>query len=381
VELLAEDLTEEITRELALNSFFEVIAAGTMAAWRGAAVDYRGIGRELGVNYLIEGKLQRAGEDIRLTAQLVDAATGRMVKSVRFARKLAEIAASPEAFPLEVGAQLGETVVQIEMDRAMNKPSPYSGWEHVLRGMAYYSRVSSDSLRRAIEEAREAVAVAPDLGVAHAILAATLAVPVVAVGEELSDALKKEIQTHARRAMQLDGNNPAVIDRLTTANSALGEREANLRLAKRLSELLPNSPLSLFRLGSAYLALGRSAEGLAALTEYDRLARFDNYRPTALFCLGSCHWLEDRPVEAEAALDRALALYPDFSMALIWKGIVAASRGEEQRAIAAIRRYREVEPGKSADDAVRHVSRLRHERSAEAIAIVRSLWEATESVA
>jgi TolB-like protein len=378
MELLAEDLTEEISRELAQNCYFEVVAAGKMAPWRGRAVDYRGIERELGVDYLIESKLQRVGEDVRLTLQLVDAATGRMVKSARCARKLAEISAAPDEFPLEAGARLGEMVEQIEIDRALNKSGPYSGWEHVLRAMGYYARISSDSLRRAIEEARQAVVVAPDLGLAHALIAATLAVPVVAVGEDPDEAESKEIQAHARRALQLDGNNPAVIDRISTVNSALDEREANLRLAERLAELRPNTPLSLFRLGSAYLALGRSAEGLAVLIDYDRIARFDNSRPLALFCLGSCYFLEGQPVEAEAALDRALAIYPDFNMALLWKGIIAASRGEEQRAIATIRRFREIEPGKSVEDALRHVGRLRHERAAEVMAITRRLWEATE---
>jgi TolB-like protein len=381
MEFFAESLTEEITRELGQNSLVEVVPAGTMAAWRSGAVDYRRIGRELGVNYLIEGKLQRASEDVRLTAQLVDASTGRMVKSIRLSRELSDIETTPEQFPLEAAAQLGETVVQIEMDRAMNKPGPYLGWEHVLRASAYLYRTSSDGTRMAIDEARRAVTSSPDLGLAHALLAATLSVPVTTTGEKLDDSLRMEIQTHARRAMQLDGNNPAVIELLGHANSALDDREANLRLAKRLIELRPNSPTSHFRLGMAYLGLGRGADAFAALTDYERLSRFDSNRPTALFGLGTCHFLEGRTAEAEAAFDRALALFPDFNMALLWKAIVAASRGEEPRAIGVLRRFKQVEPGKSLEQAVRHVSRLWHERSTEAQAILRRLWEATDGVA
>jgi len=379
MEHLADELTGELTRELAQHSFFGMIAAGTMAVWRGRPADYRAIGREQGARYVLEGRLQRHGEQVRLTVQLIDTATGGVLTSMRYSRELVDVDAAPEEFALEAGSQLGETIVQAEIDRAMNKPGPYSAWEHVMRATGFLSRISSDSLRIAIEEARQAIAAAPDLGLAHALLAQSLALPVAAAGEELGDTRRKEIQLHARRAMQLDGNNPAVIERLTTANAVLDDRDLNFRLAQRLAELRPHSPLSLFRLGSAYLALGRSAEGLAALTEYDHLSRFDNHRPLALFCLGCCHFLEGQPVEAEAALDRALALYPDFNLALVWKGIVAASQGEEQRAMAAMRRYREAEADKPIDHMLRPISRLRHERLPEVLALLRRLWEATES--
>jgi TolB-like protein len=377
-DFLAADLTDEITRALGQNNFFKVIAAGTMAAWRGKAADYRQIRHELQVAYALEAKLQCAGEDVRLTVQLIDTTTGGMLKSTRFIRNRAEIADSPDDFPLEVGIQLGETIVQIEMNRAMGKPGPYSGWEHILRSTAYHSRISSDSLHLALEEARQAVAVAPDLGLAHALFAANLGTPVTTSGKTISDELRKQIQMHARRAMQLDGNNPAVLDLLSFANSALDERDANLRLAKHLAELLPNSPLSYFRLGTAYLGLGRISEALAALKAYDRVSRFDANRPVALFALGSCLFLDGRPDEAEATFDSVLALYPDYSMALLWKGIVAASRGDEERAIAIIRHYREVEPRASTEQVARHVARLRHERLPEVMAIFGRLWHATE---
>jgi TolB-like protein len=145
LELLGEDLTEEITRELTQSAFFKVIAAGTMAVWRGQPVDYRALGRELHARYLIEGKLQRAGEDVRLTVQLIDAEAASVVWSPRFVRRAADIVASPEEFPVAVAAELGEHILQIEMNRVMTKPGPFSGWEHLLRAHAYEARPGLDS--------------------------------------------------------------------------------------------------------------------------------------------------------------------------------------------------------------------------------------------
>ena len=159
LEFLAEDLTEDITRELARSRYFKVIAAGTMAAWRGRAVDYRALGRELGARYLVEGKLQRAGENIRLTVQLIDTETASMLWSTRIARKSAEIAAAPEEFPVAVASELSEQIMQIEIE-----PGDGEAWPAVRHGSMscvrwrYMARYGSDSTRRAIEEARHAVA-------------------------------------------------------------------------------------------------------------------------------------------------------------------------------------------------------------------------------
>ena len=81
LEILAEDLSDEVTRALAENDYFNIIAAGKMAAWRGRAPDYEAIGRQLNVRYLAEGKLQRSGNVIRLTVQLIDTETASAVWS------------------------------------------------------------------------------------------------------------------------------------------------------------------------------------------------------------------------------------------------------------------------------------------------------------
>jgi TolB-like protein/Tfp pilus assembly protein PilF len=380
MENLGEELTEEITRELAQSAYFKVIAAGTMAAWRGKLVDYRAVGRELEARYLIEGKLQRAGEDVRLTVQLIDAETASMVWSPRFVRKAAEVAASPEEFPVAVAFQLGEHIVQLEMTRAMAKPGPLSGWEHVLRSMAYGTRPGSDSMRRAAEEAAGAVAAAPDLGLAHAMLATALCVHAYAYGDGIDDALSREIRAHIQRAMQLDGDNPTVIARLAPAYAELGDGDTCLRLARRAVELCPNQPFAHFTLGLAYLGLGRPADAIAALEEQDRLTPHHLQRSAALVLLGTCYWLEGMPDEAEAAVDRALALHPDWDLALHWKVILAVERGQEQAGRDTMRRLREAEPAKSLDQQVRGMLAYPpvRERLAPAVAILRRLWDATE---
>jgi TolB-like protein len=381
MDLLAEDLTEDITRELARNRFFEVIAAGTMKEWHGKAAEYREMGRELEARYLIESKLQRAGENVRLTLQLIDAGTAKMVWSHRFFRKAADIAKEPDEFPLSVAADLGERIAQFESNRAMAKAGPYSAWEHALRAMALAVRQSSDSMRRAAAEARSAIAAAPDLGFAHAVLATALAQQDYVFGAKiLDDGLRSEIQAHVQRALQLEGDNPTIIAWLVGAYQALGDSVSYLPLAIRAVELEPELPRSHHMLGQAYMELGRTTEAIAALLAMDRLTAFVPFRYLALADLGRCYHLEDRLEEAEAVLDRSLALFPDFGVALKWRAIVAAQLGKKNVAQAAVRRLREVEPALTIEQ---HVGPLVDhpylaDRSAPAVATLRRLWEATE---
>jgi TolB-like protein/Flp pilus assembly protein TadD len=380
IEFLAEDLTEDITRELGKNRFFKVIAVSTMAALHGKVIDSRAAGREVEARYLVESKLQQSAETIRLTVQLIDTATGGMLWSERIARKLADFQLSPEELPAAVATELGKQILEVQIREAMAHQGPFSAWQHLMRCMAYHARVGSDSLRRHIEEAREATSAAPDLGIAHAVLASALAGKVSGSGQALDDALRREIQAHVTRAVQLDGDNPMVIARLVTAYTALEDGETCLRLARRAVELNPYWVDAHHMLGAACLSLGRTADAIPAFTEeLNRFKGNESSRNVALTYLGMSLLLEGQPIEAEAAIDRALALRPDAHLALKWKAIVAAQRGKEEDALAAIRRLRDIEPSMSIDQHVWQINRNKNlaKRSTEAVTTLRRLWNET----
>jgi tetratricopeptide (TPR) repeat protein len=215
--------------------------------------------------------------------------------------------------------------------------------------------------------------------VAHAMLATALAQQTQSVGERLDDTQIREIQMHIKRAMELDGNNEMVLPLIVGAYQGIGEFETALRLAKRTIELHPHSPGSLLLLGLAQQYLGQFADAIATYTRPDHVSSFDNARYLVLTHLGECHLLEGRPTEAEDALDRALALHPGFHLALKWKAIVAAARGEEAEALAIIRQLRVAEPGMGIEQHVWQIMYNPHlaERAGEAVATLRRLWDAS----
>jgi TolB-like protein len=381
LELLAEDLTEEFTRQLADYSAFNVIGAATMAAWRGRASDHRALRGELSAAYALEGKLQQAGETLRLTVQLTETAAGAVLKSSRHGGKRAEIEAEPDEFLVTVATEIGEQIDEVESKRALTKTGPLSAWDHLLRAMNYRRTQGSDSARFMLEEAERAVAAAPNVGLAHAALAFALSVPASGLGRDLEAATAEEIRAHLRRAMQLDGDNPAVIVALLPSYALLGEIETCLGLARRVMQLSPRSPRARFWLGVILASIGRTSEAIPILVEYEHLTRVDMNRPIALYNLGMSYLLEGRLNEADAALDRALVIDPDLHLALKWKAIVMARQGKEEAAIRTIRRIKELEPEMSLEQHVRQTLRSRKlgDLADEPVAILRRLWKATEA--
>ncbi|WP_296680708.1 TIR domain-containing protein [Novosphingobium sp.] len=376
LELMAEDLTEDLTRELAYNRYVRVIAAGTMAAWRGKAVDHKSLGRQLGARYLVDGKLQASGGGMRLTAQLVDAGTGNVLWSNRMVSTPEDPDFNHDALPVAVALQLAEQIVTREESQAMARRAPFSATDRILRASALLRRDDETSAQGAIDEARQAIEQEPESGLAHAMLASGLAALAESRGAAPNEEQIREIQTTTRQAMRLDGNNPTVLMALAAAYQGLGEYEICRRLARRTVDLWPSSPTSYRMLGDSRRMLGRPAEAIEAYRKWERLAPYDSSRHIALTNLGTCLLLEGQGDEAEAVLDQALMLNPEYQIALEWKAIVAEHLGRHADAIAAVRQIRSSEAAMPLDRHVWQIERYEHlrERTAAHAATLRRLW-------
>jgi TolB-like protein len=380
LELLAEDLTEDLVRELAQNSLVRVIAAGSMAAFRGTVLDHRSMGRELDARYLIEARLQRAGDSLRLALQVIEAATGAMLYATRIARTLDEIDLAPEELAVAAACELGEQITRSETARALSSQASLTGWDHVLRAMAYFENLGPEGERRAYEEARKATEAAPDLGLAYALLAQWFGNGAAIRLEEIDDAGRRAMHVYIKRAMQLDGSNPVILNCVSAAYAYLGDYEACMRLARRAVAQSPNSPIAHFSLGHASFAQGRTKDAIAAFTDQIRLAPRDMNRATALMLLGVSLYAEGRQGEAEDALNESLSLHPDYHVTLAWKAVVAACRGDIRAARETVVQMRESEPGLTIDQHLRMLVYYPNyqERFAEAAATLRNLWAETE---
>jgi adenylate cyclase len=305
-EYFSDGITEDITADLSKISSLFVIARNSAFTYKGKAVKVQDVSREMGVRYVLEGSVRKADNQVRITAQLVDATTSRHLWAERYDRALKNIYLRG----LEYGERLTkETNLQARQmfERAMELDTHYAaayarlGQTHLRE---WSSQWSSDpqSLEQAFALAQRAVALDNSLPLAHLTLGS-----VYLWKKQYAQAL-----TEGLRARALDPNNPDIavgLAEILTATGAPGEAIGLIETAMRRNPRYPD--WYLFPLGQAYRAMLRYEEGIAAFKRI--LAR----NPDALAAhlnLAYTYILSGREEEARAEVAEVLRISPNFSL-------------------------------------------------------------------
>ena len=158
------------------------------------------VGRDLGVRYVLEGNVRRAGVSLRVTVQLVEAESGRILWTQKFEPATERAGELEDDLVIEVAGHLGVHVANLEMERALKKPGDITAYEAVQRSMAIYGSLRLDNVLTGIAEARRAVTIAPDYGYAWGALAVAQAIRYFWAGSDRRS-LKSEAVHSARRAI------------------------------------------------------------------------------------------------------------------------------------------------------------------------------------
>jgi adenylate cyclase len=300
-EYFADGMVEEITTALSKLRWFFVIARNSSFTYRGRAVDVKQVGRELGVRYVLEGSVRRAGSRLRVTAQLVEAETGNHVWAERYDRDLADIFAVQDEITERVVAAIEPELYAAENIRSQRKPpESLDAWECVIRALSRIGQGTRESVEEAERLCRRAIAVAPSYGQAHSLLAWVL-LRRSGFASDLREVLP-ELRTEAQTALALD-------DRDAWAHFARGNllvrtrrTDEGVREIRRALELNPN-----FALAHAFLAVGLTHKG-----------RFDEAADNARHALRLSP--SDRSVAAYASLALALGymMTEDYAVAADW---------------------------------------------------------------
>ncbi|MGB6452707.1 MAG: hypothetical protein WBE92_18305 [Steroidobacteraceae bacterium] len=344
-------------------------------------MDLRAFARELDARYAMQAHIRRIGTNLRLMVELFEADAGRIVWTQKYDRPLENLPALEESLAIEVASHVGEQQIsRFEFERAARKSGGWSAWERTLRAMECSAHVSSQSMRVACEEAREALAIAPDYALAHAMLAFVLAFRFHLFGGE---PVAQEVGLHIRRSVDLDSDDPRVLRLVSAASSSLGDSQSGLRFARRAVELAPHVAHGHFCLALAHLNLGQGAEMIADLDAEYGLAPRAFYLYFSQYLRALAHFLSGQLAAAQDALERSLELNANLVHAQKWKAIVSALLGQHDEAHRAVRDVRATEPSLTLDD---HTSQIRRSlpddsRAAQAVAALRRLWAELEPVA
>ncbi len=357
-ESFAFGMSEDVIDALSQGVNLRVVASSATAQFRSAPVpDLKAMGRHLGVRYVLEGNLRRAGALLRVTAQLVEAATGEIVWTRKFERPLAELAELQEELVVEVAGCLDASVYRIEMERALRKPADLTAWECLARSMAANRQITADNMVLALSEASRAVEIAPDYGLAHAVLALTdgglyfLGLPDNA--EHVA-----RIQGHIDRAHELDPENPAVLGNISAASSYIARPKRGLAFGEKAIRLRPGYGFAYYGAGISCVLLDRNAEAIAHHAEYLRLEPESHLQFVNLGWKGIAHARNGDFEAARTVLEHSLVLAPRYVAGKMFLAGVLCELGRREEAAALYAALREYNANFSFEQRLQEIERI-----------------------
>jgi TolB-like protein/Tfp pilus assembly protein PilF len=355
-EYFADGIAEDIITELSRFSWFFVIARNSSFSYKGTSPDIRQVASELGVQYVLEGSVRKGGNRVRITAQLIEADTGRHVWAERYDRELDDIFAVQDEITSAITGAVAPSFAAAEAKRAARKaPGNLDAWDLTMRGNWHLWRMSREDYAEARRLFLEAIDLDPDSSIAHGGLALAYQLQTGAGMADDAPENRDRALRAAQRALALDDQDAWALATLAMVLHVSRDNTAALAAAEKALDLNPNLSFAEGLLGVIHAHLGHFEEADAHLDQAFRLSPRD---PSLSFCnlgrliaaLGSGRdddylavakkFTEDAPVlhagwrhlaaayanlgridEAHAAVEQVLRLEPSDSLALIRRNI------------------------------------------------------------
>jgi len=337
-EFFADGMTDDLITDLSKVSGLFVIARNSVFTYKDKAVKIRQVAEELGVRYVMEGSVQRAGNQIRINAQLIDATTGGHVWAERYDGTLDDVFAMRDEISRRIVTALSVTLVgQENSSRGRVETNSPEAYDAFLRGWAHYRLSTPNDSVKAISYLKKAIELDPNFGRAHAALAATYWRIydnnwAISAGVSYSDALE-QTNRHLEEALK----NPTPLAHRTAAKQYFYFRrwdEAMIQ-AERAIAMDPNDPSGYEAMGTLLVNLGRAAEGLDFIKKAMRLDPQSDY----LYRLGEAQFHLERYDEAAVTMLRATKLNADDGWNYFLLAAAYGHLGREQEAKSAIARF------------------------------------------
>lgn len=308
-EFFVDGLTAEITSDLSAIDAFNVLSRTSAMAMKGSAKDLRSIGRELGVQYVLEGTVRRAEDRLRITAQLVDAETDIQLWSEKYDGQLSDVFRMQEDVSASIAAALSADLSESDSERIEHHPvADPRAYDLYLRARGEYGRQSKESIGRAIRHLEGAVSIVGDnsllftsLGQAHSIYGSLV------LGAEIHHKHLDLAEDYARRALAIEPEFPRALGLLGFILYDRFETAEGLRHMAHAAELAPDDYDNLNWAVLAFSMCGKDARASGwanQLLEHDPLNAFTQ------FVVGEHHLFAGRWDRAEVHLRRANQLDP-----------------------------------------------------------------------
>jgi TolB-like protein/DNA-binding winged helix-turn-helix (wHTH) protein/Tfp pilus assembly protein PilF len=362
-DYFSDGLTEDLITSLGRFRSLFVIGRASTFVYKGRRAAPEQIGRELGVRYLLQGSVRRDGDHVRITAQLIDAATGGQIWAESYDRALTSIFAVQDDVTQNIVTSLVARVDRAELARVLRKPAPAAAaYDSYLRGKALITMRHGDTRGEMVTEARrlfeQALAADPRYALAAQGLAYTYAAAFLEPMRDgrLSGELRQKPTLDralalAQRAVELD---PYCAEAHATLAWVLHwqyRRNEALAAFQRALDLNPN--LADGRFAHLLVHNGRASEAVAYMR---RMLRQDPFPPPIyLSYLGNAYYMDGQYDAAYETLRNGRERLPDYRAMVVWLAAAAAQSGRHADAREAADAVLRMAPGFTINGWLRHI--------------------------
>lgn len=341
-DYLVDGMVEEITAALSRMKPLFVIARNSAFTYKGRPVRVDQIGRELGVRYVVEGSVRKAGPRLRVTAQLIEAETDHHVWADRFDGSIEDVFDLYDQITERLVGAMHPSIQLAEIERARRKrPESLDAYDYVMQAMPHVWALLRADNAKAMTLLAAAIERDPNYPMALALLAWCHAQQVTYIWSSDFQASIDTALRLARQAVDISGDDPLVLTVLSITQTFAHRYDIASSLLERALALDPNLPLAWNRSGWVQAYQGRSDLAIGHFEKAMRLSPHDPMNFNCYFGIGLAYFAAARYADAVASIERGIAerpgavwVYRTYSAALAHSGRLDDAR----EAVATLRR-------------------------------------------
>lgn len=332
-DYFVDGLTEEIITALSKVPQIFVIARNSVFSYKNKPVKAKQVSEELGVRYVLEGSIRKAGNQIRITAQLIDALTGQNLWAERYDRNLKEIFAVQDDLTKSIITAMQVELTEGEQARVAAKgTNSLQAYLKYLQAREQVNQLNLEGNALGRQLAAEAINLDPKFAMAYRVLAETYRMD-VSLG--VSDSPEQSIETCVKflqKAISLDAGYAEAYGALGFSLSMMGRHGEAVAKSEQAVTLDPNSAEAHVMLAHTLRVAGRAEEAIA---EYHKAIRLNPIPPSYyLFGLGMCYSLTGQHDTAIKWCEKAIRQDPDSLIARLIMTVVYSLAGRDKQARA-----------------------------------------------
>jgi TolB-like protein/class 3 adenylate cyclase len=345
-EYFADGIVEDIITALSRFKSLFVIARNSSFTYKGRAIDIKQVGRELGVRYVLEGSVRKAGGRVRIAGQLIDSTTGTHLWADRFEGKLEDVFELQDQVATSVVGELVTEVQFAEMERATRKPTAsLDAYDCYLRGLSHLFKFSKNDAEVALGYFLKALELDEDFALAYAW--AGLAYALRAQNRWMVDAAQESAEAiHlARRAIELGQLNDLT---LCVGGMILafmgGELDLGAECISRGLSMNANLAMGWESSGFVHIGLGMHQTALEHLRRAERLSPRGPSMTQVKLGMAAAHFYSGQYEEAARLAERITRAHPTFAPAWRIMAVSNALGGDQTLAAEATKQALQLDP-------------------------------------